>query len=563
MRVEVWRGYLYGTYDKQCYAQLFPELAERILHGIEFGVSVEFEGDRDTVRFSENHRVTPQDKQKIADVIAADIAILKKSGPHARLPFLSGHPLWVSPIGAVPKKYSEKIRVIHDLSFPKGGDSVNAGIADGSTDISSFGDAALMVRKAGRSCWLIKLDVEAAYKQVPVRKEDWHLLGFYFEGKYYYERVLPFGLRSSCKLWELFATALHWLCERVLECEIPFYVIHYVDDFLFVVEPGEGSEAFAQNLLDRALKLCAILGVPMAEAKVEGPTHCLIFLGIEINTVEMTARLPDIRLAILKPLISGWKSYTHARLSDVQSLVGLLQHACCVVPPGRFFKQRLISAMTTWEALQRAGTVGPYAPMPISENIKRDILWWDEFLSEWNGISLLLEQEWELADKLSIFTDACTTGYGAYFKGRWVAGAWRPQDLVCAQRSTGVSMPFLELRALVIAANAWGHLWKGKKIIFRSDCMPVVQAITKGYSSRPSQMHQLRTLIILAMRHNFDFKCIHIPGITNITADVLSRFGDSPQFRAVRPNAAPSCSPFTHPSLPRASESDMKRTEEE
>jgi len=103
----------------------------------------------------------------------------------------------VSPIRAVPKKNSTKVRVIHDLSFPKRGDSVNAGILDGSINIASFGHAARAVRIAGRGCLLIKLDVEAAYKQIPVRKEDWHLLGFRWQGEFFYERVLPFGLRAS------------------------------------------------------------------------------------------------------------------------------------------------------------------------------------------------------------------------------------------------------------------------------------------------------------------------------------------------------------------------------
>ena len=98
--------------------------------------------------------------------------------------------------------------------------------------IDSFDKAVEAVVELGRGCLLIKLDVEAAYKQIAVRPEDWHLLGFKWLDKYYYERVLPFGLRSSCRLWDVFATALHYMFERHLGIEV---VIHYVDDFLFVV----------------------------------------------------------------------------------------------------------------------------------------------------------------------------------------------------------------------------------------------------------------------------------------------------------------------------------------
>jgi hypothetical protein len=232
-------------------------------------------------------------------VIDADVRAGKKAGPFDSPPFAN---FCVSPIGAVPKRLSDKIRVIHHLSFPHGGDSVNAGVVDEGMSISSFGHAARAVRTLGKGCLLIKLDVEAAYKQVPVRCEDWHLLGFKWRGKYYYERVLPFGLRSSCRLWEMYATALHFLCENILKVEAPHIVIHYVDDFLFVVK----SEPAASQLLREALSLCAELGLPMAAAKTEGPKTKLTFLGLDLDTERMEASLPAERLADLQHLVLEW-----------------------------------------------------------------------------------------------------------------------------------------------------------------------------------------------------------------------------------------------------------------
>jgi len=132
------------------------------------GAPVDFEGDRSAHRRMPNHPIRDEHLQKVRDVISADVASLKKAGPLAISPWpsVNGLPLWISPIGAVPKKNSTKVRVIHDLSAPKGGVSVNAGIEDGSLSISSFGHAARAVRRHGRGAWLIKLDVEAAYKQV-------------------------------------------------------------------------------------------------------------------------------------------------------------------------------------------------------------------------------------------------------------------------------------------------------------------------------------------------------------------------------------------------------------
>ena len=59
-------------------------------------------------------------------MIAADARAGKKAGPFAEKPFPV---MCVSPIGAVPKK-NGGLRDIHHLSYPHGGDSVNAGVRD-------------------------------------------------------------------------------------------------------------------------------------------------------------------------------------------------------------------------------------------------------------------------------------------------------------------------------------------------------------------------------------------------------------------------------------------------
>jgi hypothetical protein len=549
MRVAEWRRAL-ADGGPWSYAVRFPELTRQILHAIEFGAPVDFEGDRTVPRRRPNHPIDPAHLPKVRQVIADDVAAGKKAGPIAQRPWptVNGFPLMASPIGAVPKKGSTKVRVIHDLSAPKGGDSINGGIDDGSLTIASFGHAARAVRRVGRGAWLVKLDVEAAYKQVPVRPEDWHLLGFEFEGALYYERVLPFGLRSSCRLWELFAAALHFMCEK-LDCGAPHEVIHYVDDFLFVVSPS-GGKAAADRLLEGALALCAELGVPMATGpgKVEGPSTCLTFLGIELDTVALEARLPAARLAALHALMVEWQSLRRASIKQLQSLTGLLNFACACVAPGRYYTRRLISFTAQCDALM--GGQGRHALNELDEHALADVRWWVEALKDWNGVSLLYEEEWRDAPLIELFTDACGHGYGGYFAGHWFAGEWSPAELAAATRRERISMPFLEMRALVMAAGTWGHLWRGKKITFRCDCQPVVQAMEEKKSRTPTQMHQLRSLQQIAVKFGFDFRVMHIVGVTNVIADELSRHGASAQFRALCPRADELPTPIRAPPMP-------------
>ena len=96
-------------------------------------------------------------------------------------------------------------------------------------------------------------------------------------------------------------------------------------------------------------------------------------------------------------------------------------------------------------------------------------------------------------------------------------------------------MPYLELRALVLAAATWGHLWASQKITFRSDCMPVVQSITARVSRTARSNALIRALHMIAAHHGFDFRCIHIAGVDNIAADALSR-GDMQRFYVDTPS---------------------------
>jgi hypothetical protein len=255
-------------------------------------------------------------------------------------------------------------------------------------------------------------------------------------------------------------------------------VIHYVDDFLFV---AAGREA-ARQQMDAALALCAKLGVPMAADKAEGPTTCLTFLGIELDTVAMEARLPGRRLAELRLLLKGWTGRQICSILDLQQLTGKLHFACNVVRAGRAYLRRLIG-LTTLLCRERGEMKRDGGQMHrLTLEARQDILWWHRFIAHWNGRSLLYEREWQSAITMELYTDACYSeetgcgGYGARFGNRWFQGNWTPEHLRLAWRVKRHSVPFLELYTLVWAARTWGPEWAGRKIIFHTDCQGMMFA---------------------------------------------------------------------------------------
>ncbi len=87
------------------------------------------------------------------------------------------------------------------------------------------------------------------------------------------------------------------------------------------------------------------LHVPVAAAKLEGPVSVIIFLGIELDTVAMTLRLPQLKLEELRTLVEEWLGKRSCIKRELQSRVSKLQHACKVVRPGRSFLRRMFDLL--------------------------------------------------------------------------------------------------------------------------------------------------------------------------------------------------------------------------
>ena len=234
--------------------------------------------------------------------------------------------------------------------------------------------------------------------------------------------MLPFGLTSSCRKWELYATALHYFLKKRFGVDC---IVHYIDDYLFVLE----SRELAVEQLEVALSLCRRLGLPMSVEKTEGPTTSLTFLGIELDTVKMTAKLSDKKLSELRALLDQWKNKTAATANEIQSLAGVLNFACYVIRPGRAYKRRIYEA---GEAARVKGT----GLSRLSADMKKDLQWWIQLAPTWNGISLLDAQQWEDAPLIELYTDACEDGYGAVYGNEWFYGEWTRRSCTEAEMRT-------------------------------------------------------------------------------------------------------------------------------
>ena len=132
------------------------------------------------------------------------------------------------------------------------------------------------------------------------------------------------------------ADALQWIFER------PGVKRNPLLRRIFVLSaPSDSHEC--RDALKSVLETSARLGVPIASHKTEGPASVITFLGIELDTEACTLHLPEEKLVQLKREILRWQGRRSCTKRELLSLIGHLQHACCVVRPGRSFLRRMIA----------------------------------------------------------------------------------------------------------------------------------------------------------------------------------------------------------------------------
>ena len=208
----------------------------RLCNSLKYGADIGYKGAR-VPRFSRNLPTALAQPDVVTANLMKEVALGRVAGPFPTPPFPN---FQVSPIGLVPKKHSNKFRTIFHLSFPKSGvTSINHSISkeDFGLQYITIDNAIEGILCLGQGSYLAKTDIEAAFRLIPLRPSDYELFGMYWQGSYYYDRVLPFGLRSAPFLFNQLSEAIEWI--QLHKCCISF-VCHILDDFL-IIEPSSDS----------------------------------------------------------------------------------------------------------------------------------------------------------------------------------------------------------------------------------------------------------------------------------------------------------------------------------
>jgi hypothetical protein len=282
---------------------------------------------------------------------------------------------------------------------------------------------------------------------------------------------------------------------------------HYLDDFFF----ANSSTVLCRQDMEKFLAICKALGVPIADDKLVWSSTTITYLGIEIDTINMTVRLPEEKLTKLKQLLAEWNQKKKVKKSELLALIGFLAFASKVVKPGRMFLRRLIDLSTTVKS--------DHHYVSINSDARADLHWWQTFIPEWNGINIIPSLPVS-SDSISLFSDASSVGLSATFGSRWLYSDWSKVSWVSPENT---HINTREIFAIWAAVRTWGHSWANSQLLIFTDNEATVNVWKTGTCKDKDMMRVMRALFFFCAKINLNVMLSFIPGKLNVHADALSR----------------------------------------
>ncbi|KAE8217328.1 hypothetical protein CF319_g8559 [Tilletia indica] len=517
----------------------YPSLVSGLQNGLTIGIK----------KIAKTHVATHYNSAKdspstVEQIIAKELEAHRYAGPFTASE-VEAHigPFQTAPLGLRPKP-NGKFRLIQDFSFPKykttkhKNVSINSmlDITEWPTTWYTFLNICQTIISLPHDAEAFVRDVTAAFRNIPLHPSQWPGTVVEWEGNYYIDRFLAFGLGPACGAFGMFADAFadicrakglgptgHWVDDNVF-FRLPISAlaelnhtranvraqIHerpvrqrgrlfwsdeaggmHAEDYSHPIRVLPGAEnGFSCGLSDIDA-ISNALGWPWEKDKDAPWASTFTYGGLTFSIATREVSLPEKKRLKYLDTIRAWKTCTRHQLHHAQRLLGQLQHATTVHRFGRFHLKGLIDFIraASREKSRR------YQLRRDGRQIPKDISWWESHLS--------LDTYWRCFDPEPAFEIDCfcdgSTSYGA---GVHIAGRERAFPLHPHHRGkTDIkTVESLSLELAVEYAAVLGYNKRG--IIIHSDSTPVCGAFKKGRMAADEANQVLSRVAGLEQQHH-------------------------------------------------------------
>ena len=558
--LESWRKHLIGYSN--------PEIVQYL----EFGFPLGLQDNPTLIPATANHGSAYQYYPWLDKFFAGGLLKGGVTGPCGSSPFES--PM-ISPLMTAHKKPSDR-RAVYDATF--GANSLNNSTPPdnyiGTKCVYSYPkieDYRKIIIKCGRGCLLWKRDLSRYFLQLPLCPVEYCQVGTIWRCFFFFFVGLMFGLRHSGLNGQRVTDAVSWI-HRNLGLEYiagsqspqeetnqlprpedqsagptnqskalsglksaahpalisnldpdrpqPFNCINYSDDLA-------GCETFLPraNAAFTALGcLLQELGLKESEEKASAPNTSMTYLGILFNTVDMTMSVPAEKLQEVRADLEIWSRKTTAVRKDLQSILGKLFWISKVVRHSRAFMGRLLQQLRDMKDLPDTKRV------ILSDECKKDILWWRTYLRDFNGVSAMVNDDdilQSLEELMSSPFFVCAGDATLWGAGAWFENQYWSQEFPNFLKSRDVPVHLKEFWTLIASCWQWGDQWSGHQVYLFCDNDSVVDTVVHQKPSNPDMLSLLREYLYVVCLKKFFPIPRKIDTKSNFLADHISRRYDS------------------------------------
>lgn len=364
------------------------------------------------------------------------------------------------------------------------------------------------------------LDIEAAYRTVPVWPQHKRFLVVEVDGEFYIDHVFPFGLATAGGVQGHVADAsvdiLHSLELGPIK--------KWVDDhtfFRFAISGGlllpDGSLspfAYKHGLVE-IYAHSKPLGIPWHPKKCRDFAFIFIYLGFLWDLIQRSVALPDEKRVKyrnkLTSLLNSLNKGIGISYKDAMSLNGTLSHVAFVIPHGRAYLANLCTFIASFPSSTK------FAKRHPPPSVKNDLKWWFNTLSLPSTARSLSPRG--APKDLDLWVDASTDwGIGIVLESRW--NAW---TLVQGWKGSSRDIGWLEAIAVELAVRTlFDQGLSNSTIIIHSDNQGVIGAFRHGRSRNFHVNLCIRRVEALAMASNVLHLLTYTESAKN-KADPISR----------------------------------------